>query len=107
MNTALWVEGFWPFAVAALVVFISGLYCLTVSRNLVRMLVAMELLTKSATLLLVLAGAVTGRMAQMQSLILTLIVLEVVAITVAAGIVIGAFRKNGSIDARSLARLKG
>lgn len=107
MNTEFWVENFWPFAGAGLVVFVAGLYTLIASRNLIRILIGMELLTKSVTLLLVLAGAVTGHMAQMQSLIITLIVVEVVAITVAAGIVIGAFRKNGSIDARLLSRLKG
>jgi NADH:ubiquinone oxidoreductase subunit K len=107
VNTDFWVENFWPFAGAALVVFVTGLYTLIGSRNLIRILIGMELLTKSVTLLLVLAGAATKHTAQMQSLIITLIVVEVVAITVAAGIVIGAFRKTGTIDARALSKLKG
>ncbi|MBI5543166.1 MAG: NADH-quinone oxidoreductase subunit K [Deltaproteobacteria bacterium] len=103
----VWVEHFWLFAIAAAVIFTAGLYCLVASRNLIRILVGIELLTKSVTLLLVLAGAITGRMGQMQALIITLIVVEVVAITVAAGIVIGAFRSHGTVDAKALTDLKG
>jgi multisubunit Na+/H+ antiporter MnhC subunit len=67
----------------------------------------MELLTKAVTLMLVLAGAVTGRFEVIQALVITLIVIEVVVITVAAGVVIGAYRQNGSIDAKALTDLKG
>lgn len=107
MNPQFWTAHFWPAAIAAAVVFTIGLYCLIVSRNLIRILIGIELLTKSVTLMLVLAGAVTGRMAQMQALIITLIVLEVVAITVAAGLVVGAYRQRGTLDARALTELKG
>jgi NADH:ubiquinone oxidoreductase subunit K len=102
-----WLQNFWPIAIIAAILFTCGVYCLVVSRNLIRILVGIELLTKSVTLLLALAGAVTGRMAQVQALIITLIVIEVVAITVAAGIVIGAFRQTGTIDAKALTDLKG
>ena len=107
MNPGFWIEHFWPFSIAAALVFVAGVYCLLVSRNLIRILIGMELMTKAVTLLLVLAGAVTGRMGQMQALVITLIVIEVVAITVAAGIVVGAYRKTGTVDARALSELKG
>ena len=107
MNANVWIDNFWLFTVAAALIFICGIYCLIASRNLIRILIGMELLTKSVTLLLVLAGAVTGRMAQVQTLIITLIVLEVVGISIAAGIVVGAFRQNGTIDAKSLSKLNG
>ncbi len=107
MTNAFWIEHFWPVAVVCALVFVTGLYPIFVSRNLVRIIIGMELLTKSVTLLLVLAGAVTGRTATMQALIITLIVIEVVAIAVAAGIVIGVVRKNGTVDVHQLTRLKG
>ena len=107
MNAAFWVENFWPFAIASALLFTCGLYCIAASRNLIRVLVGMELLTKAVTLLLILAGAVTGRMPQIQALVITLIVIEVVAITVAAGIVIGAFRAHGTVDATALTEMKG
>lgn len=107
LNPAFWTQNFWPISVCAALVFVAGVYCLVVSRNLIRILIGMELMTKSVTLMLVLAGAVTGRMGQMQALIITLVVIEVVAITVAAGIVVGAFRAHGTVDARALTEMKG
>ena len=102
-----WVENFQLIAAACAFVFVAGLYCILASRNLIRILIGIELLTKSVTLLLVTAGAVTGRVALAQSLVITLIVIEVVAITVAAGIVLGAHRQNGSTDVKRLTELKG
>ena len=95
-------QNFWMYATAATICFTAGLYCMAVSRNLIRILVGMELLTKAVTLMVVLAGAVTGRTALAQALVITLIVVEVVAISVGAGIVVTAFRKHGSVDAHAL-----
>lgn len=100
-------QDFWLYVIGCAVVFAAGIYCLAVSRNLIRILVGIELLTKAVTLLIILAGAVTGREALAQSLVITLIVVEVVAICVGAGIVIGAYRQNGSVDVKALTNLKG
>lgn len=86
---------------------ITALYCVLVSRNLIRILIGLELLIKAVTLLIALAGYLTGRMALAQSFIITLIVIEVVVIAVAAGIIIGAHRHNQSLDVRMLRNLKG
>ncbi len=107
MNANVWVQNFWLFAMAAALIFATGVYCLVASRSLIRILIGTELLTKAVTLLLVLAGAVTGRMSQMQALVITLIVVEVVAITIAAGLVVGAWRQHGTVDAKALTQLKG
>ena len=86
---------------------VAGMYCILASNNLIRILIGLELLTKAVTFLIGLGGYVTGRMAQAQSFILTLIVVEVVVIAVAAGIVIGAYRRTGDLDVRGLQNLKG
>jgi NADH:ubiquinone oxidoreductase subunit K len=100
-------QNFWTYTVAATLCFTAGVYCMAVSRNLIRVLIGMELLTKAVTLMLVLAGAVTGRTGLAQALVITLIVVEVVAISVGAGIVVAVYRKHGSVDARALMELKG
>ncbi len=84
-----------------------ALYCVAVSRNLIRILIGLELLVKAVTLLVALAGHWAGRMALAQAFIITLIVIEVVVIAVAAGIVVGAHRHNLSLDVRLLRNLKG
>lgn len=105
--TAFWITHLRELLVAAAVLFAIGLYCILATRNLIRILIGIELLTKAVTLLLVTAGAVTGRMAMAQALIITLIVMEVVAIVVAAGIVVGAYRETGAVTTEGLHELKG
>jgi len=87
--------------------FIIGIYALLVSRNLLRILIGMEILTKGVTLLLVAAGFLTGRQNSMQPVVITMIVVEVVIIAVAAGIAIASYRNNKTISVRALRNLKG
>jgi multisubunit Na+/H+ antiporter MnhC subunit len=92
---------------AVLMLFIVGFYCLIAAKNLIRVLIAMEILTKGATLMLVLAGALTGQTALAQAFVITLIIIEVVVIAVAAGVVIGVYEHTGTLDSRMLKNLKG
>jgi multisubunit Na+/H+ antiporter MnhC subunit len=85
----------------------AGFYCLLFSRNLIRLLIALEVLTKGVTLLLILAGSANGDLATVQSFVITLIIIEVVIMVVAAGIVLGVFRHTGSLDVRKIRNLKG
>jgi len=103
----VWIEHYRLFSSAAGVLFTAGLYCIFASHNLIRILIGVEMLTKSVTLMLALAGALTGRMALAESFIITLIVLEVVAISVATGLVVGIFKHHGSARVRLLRDLKG
>jgi multisubunit Na+/H+ antiporter MnhC subunit len=105
--SAFWIQHFRTVMITAAVIFTSGLWCLYATHNLVRVLIGMELLTKAVTLLLVLAGAVTGRVAAMQALVITVIVIEVVVLVVAAGIVVAAHEKTGTNLTDSLTDLKG
>ncbi|MDR0310103.1 MAG: NADH-quinone oxidoreductase subunit K [Acidobacteriota bacterium] len=98
---------FWVLASFVILLFIIGIYYLLVTRNLLRILIGMEILTKGVTLLLVAAGYLTGRTNIIQPIIITMIVVEVVIIAVAAGVVIAAYRSNGTVNIRSLRNLKG
>ena len=98
---------FWPFCLAVIMLFIIGFYCLIVTYNLIRALIGLELLIKAVTLLLVVVGYVNKHIALAQALVITLIVVEVIVIAVAAGIVLGLHRYNNSLDVRNLRNLKG
>jgi len=87
--------------------FIAGFYCIVTTRNLIRTLLGLEILTKAVTLMLALAGYLTGKTALSQALIITLIVVEVVVIAVAAGLVLNIFKHYNSLDTRNLRSLKG
>lgn len=94
------------FIASIALIFVTGFYSLVVTRNLIRVVIALEVLAKAATLLMILAGALTGDMAQAQVFAVTMIVIEVIVTAVAAGIIIGVFKKNDSLDTKDAANLK-
>jgi NADH-quinone oxidoreductase subunit K len=89
----------------ALLVFL-GFYCLLVSRNLLRLLIGIEILSKGCILALISSGRAIGRMSTAQSLAITMIVVEVVVVAVALGLIIRAYGINGTIDMWKLNKLK-
>lgn len=98
---------FWPFCIFIIMLFVMGFYCLLVTHNLIRALIGLELLIKAVTLLIVVAGYACNHIALAQALTITLIVIEVVVITVAMGIVLGLRVYNKSLDVRKVRNLKG
>ena len=95
------------FIIAIALIAVAGIYCLTATRNMLRVLMALELLNKAVTLLIAVAGARSGQMALAQSFIIALIIVEVVVTAVGAGITIAVHARNGSLDLRKLTKLKG
>ncbi len=84
-----------------------GVYSLIVTRNLMRILLSVEILMKGATLLIIGAGYLTGDMASAQAYVVTVIVIEVVLLVVATGIVLGVYKANGTLNTHELNNLKG
>lgn len=96
------------FYVAAMaLVAIAGIYYLLVTTNLIRALIGLELVTKSITLGLVLVGRLTGNLGVGQALAITLIVVEVVVMVVAAGLILLSHKHTGKVDTRELRGIKG
>lgn len=87
---------------AVILILIGGFYSLFVTKNLIRTLISIEILMKAVTLLLVIAGYVTKQLQNVQAYIITMIVIEVVVLSVAAGIVINIYRKNESLDTKNI-----
>jgi NADH-quinone oxidoreductase subunit K len=104
---AEYIPLFCVFGVGVVLTMIVGLYCLVTTRNLIRALIGLEILTKGVTLLIILTGYVSGQMALAQSLAITLIIIEVAVIVVAVSIVLCIYRKTAGIDTRSIREIKG
>jgi multisubunit Na+/H+ antiporter MnhC subunit len=98
------LKAYWIFIVPLAA---AGLICLVMTRNFIRVLIGLELMTKAATLLIIVSGYASGRLALAQAIVVTLIVIEVVVISVAAGIVQGIFLLNESLDIRKSRNMKG
>lgn len=98
---------FWYFSIFIILVATCGIYCILVTFNLIRAILGVEILIKAATLLIILAGHVTKQGALAQSLVITLIVIEVAIMVVAGGVVLIAFRHYDTIDPRKMMKMKG
>jgi NADH:ubiquinone oxidoreductase subunit K len=98
---------FWPYSIFTIILSVIGLYCMLASYNLIRVLIGVELLIKAVTLFLIMTGYLAGCTGLMQSMVITLIVIEVVVMTVAVGVVLGIQQRTHSLDVRNIRTLKG
>jgi multisubunit Na+/H+ antiporter MnhC subunit len=93
--------------VVAVLLIVSGLFCLMSTMHLIRIILGIEVAMKAVTLLLAYAGYVNGKMALSETFIITVIVLEVVLMVVAAGVAINLHKHYDSMNVRNLNKLKG
>jgi len=100
-NTWLLYSGF-----AAALVFV-GLYCLLSMRNLIKLFIGIEVISKGISLALVATGFAKGHILLAQALAVTFIVIEVSVVATALAIIINTYRHTGSLDVRRLTKLKG
>ena len=100
-------EFFWTFVIFIIMLMVTGLYCIVVTRNLIRSLIGIELLTKGVTLLFIVIGHITGQTGLAQAMVITMIVIEVVVIVIAGGIILSAYRHYESLDTKNLRNFKG
>lgn len=84
-----------------------GLYGLLISRNLIRIVVVLQVLVKAAVLALVAAGSASGRIGLSQSLGVTVIVADTVVAVIALALAVQVQRRFGTLDVRTLSSLKG
>jgi NADH:ubiquinone oxidoreductase subunit K len=100
-------HSFWLYFIFFVLLLVDGLWIMLATFNLLRILIGLEVLMKSVTFFLIVAGFLSGRMALAQAMVITVIVIEVVIVVAAAGIILGLFRKNDSLNTRTTRNLKG
>jgi NADH:ubiquinone oxidoreductase subunit K len=84
-----------------------GLYGLLITRNLIKVVIALQILVKSAVLALVLAGRASGQIGLGQSLAATVIVADTMVAVVGLALAIQIQRRVGSVDVSAIATLRG
>ena len=100
-------QSFWLYFIFMALLLVDGLWCMLATRNLLRIIIGLEILMKSVTFFLIVAGYLSGRMALAQAMVITVIVIEVVVVVIAAGIILGFFRAHNSLNVRNTRTLKG
>ena len=98
------LEIFIPFIIMLIV---TGFYYILATRNLIRILLGAEIITKAVTLAIIVIGYVTNNMPLAESLVVIVIITEVFIIAVAAGVIIQIYKHTGSVDARYIRNIRG
>jgi NADH-quinone oxidoreductase subunit K len=83
-----------------------GLYGLLITRNLIKVVVALQVLVKGALLALVAAGTVSGKINLGQSLAVMVIVVDTVVAVIGLALALQVKRRMGTLDVKELATLK-
>jgi NADH-quinone oxidoreductase subunit K len=84
-----------------------GLYGLLVTRNLIKMVIVLQILVKAALLALITAGRASGQTNLSQSLALTVIVADTVVAAIGMALAVQVQRRLGTLDIKELSKLRG
>jgi NADH:ubiquinone oxidoreductase subunit K len=95
------------YIITAPLMFLIGIYAVINTRNIIAVIIGLEIMTKGATIFLAAAGFFAGRQNLMEPLIITVIVLEVVVIMVACGYIVNIAKAYNSIDTKNITKIKG
>jgi NADH:ubiquinone oxidoreductase subunit K len=102
------MSNFWILNMGAAALLIGiGIYCLLTMRNTVKLLIGIEVIAKGITLALIATGWTKNNLLLAQSLVISVIVVDVAVIATALAIIISINRHTKSLDVRKLTRLKG
>jgi multisubunit Na+/H+ antiporter MnhC subunit len=92
--------------VVVLILLGVGLYALLVVSNLIKVVIALQILGKGAVLALVIAGSLRGQANLGQSMALTVIVADTIVAVVGLALAVQVRRHFGTLDLKSLTMLR-
>jgi NADH-quinone oxidoreductase subunit K len=85
----------------------AGFYGLLISRNLIKIVIALQIMVKAALLALVSAGHASGQVSLGQSIALTVIVADTVVAVIGLALAVQIRRRAGTLDIHHLTELRG
>jgi NADH-quinone oxidoreductase subunit K len=84
-----------------------GIYALLFSKNMIRILIGLEIMVKGLTLALVSSAQETSSVALGQTLFITMLLIEVVVAVIVLAFVVNVYENTESLDVGKLTRLRG
>ena len=97
----------WTISLAAVFGLVAiGIYGLLIQRNLIKVVVSLQVFAKGTILMMVAAGGMAGRPAIGQSLAITVIVADTVVTVMALALAIQVKRRCGTLDGRAISTLR-
>jgi NADH:ubiquinone oxidoreductase subunit K len=97
-----------PFIIIIAIVGLAGigLYCILATRNLIRVIVGLQLIVKGVALAFVLGGSLTGQVSLAQTMALTVIVADTIVAVIGLAMAVQIRHKLGTLDTKALSSLK-
>ena len=92
--------------IAVICLFGVGFYGLLVSRNLIKVVVALQIMVKGAMIALVVAGNMTDEVNLGQSLAMTVIVADTIVAVIGLALAVQVRRHFGTLDLKALTTLR-
>jgi NADH-quinone oxidoreductase subunit K len=83
-----------------------GVYGLLITRNLIQVVVALQILVKGVLLAIIVAGRVAGQLAVAQSMALTVIVADTIVAVLGLALAVQVRRSFGTLDLKALTTLR-
>lgn len=97
----------WTIAIAAVIGLVAiGIYGLLILRNLIKIVVALQVFAKGTILIMIVAGGMAGKPAIGQSLAITVLVADTAITVVALALAIQVRRWCGTLDTRVISTLR-
>ena len=84
-----------------------GFYGLLITRNLIKIVLVLQILVKAVVIALVLAGKSSGNLGLGQSLAATVIVADTIVAVVALALAVQVRRRVGTLDLAKISSLRG
>ena len=87
---------------ASFILLFLGLYCVISKKNMIKMIIGIEIMAKGALLSFIATGG-----GSIQSVIIIVIAIDAIIVAVALSIVVNAWRHTRSLDVTKLTKLRG
>ncbi len=84
-----------------------GLYGLLITRNLIKVVMVLQILVKAVVLALVLGGKISGNLGLGQSIAATVIVVDTIVAVVGLALAVQVRRRFGTLDVSEIDTLRG
>lgn len=94
-------------AIGALALVGIGIYGLLMVRNLIKVVVALQIVVKGAVVALVAAGSASGQINLGQSIAVTVIVVDTIVAVVGLALAVQVRQRLGTLDLKGISTLRG
>ena len=84
-----------------------GFYTLLFKRNLIKLVIALQILVKGVMLAIIGAGLISNRINLAQSLVITVIVADTIVAVIGMALAVQVRRQLGTLDVAELSKLRG